>query len=137
TVPSGYGPLGPNQIANPTLIQVTGLNNTSITPYVVKPPVPSANLAGAVTITNPGFPFGSVAGQIVAGVNGGPPTCATNAQLSALPNSPLGPVCAWSIWVDATALNATNTTRIAACGPDAVNSALSNFGVAGTLTFNP
>ena len=37
-VPSGVGPSGTNQIPNPTLIQVTGLNNTLPTQFSLKAP---------------------------------------------------------------------------------------------------
>jgi hypothetical protein len=126
SVPAGVGPTGPNAISNPTLVQVTGLNNTSLTPYVVKAPTVSASLVG-VSVTNPGFGFGTIPGQ----AGGGTATCATNAQQSALPNSPIGSTCAWSVWVDATSLNSTNTQQLAACG-----SAPDNFGETGTLTFS-
>jgi hypothetical protein len=118
SVPAGYGPTGPNQIANPTLIQVTGLNNISTTPFSVGAPSVSSSLVG-VSITDPGGAFGS-----------GGSSCSTYSQTSVVPGTPLGPVCAWSIWVDSTSLNSSNTQQLAACG-----TAPDNFGETGTLTF--
>ena len=124
SVPSGLGPSGFQQIANPTVIQVTGINNTSTTAFSVGAPSFSGPAgvtipAGAVTFTNAGSGFGSAPGS-----------CGTTyAQLSSLPNSPLGPTCAWSLWVDATSLNSTDTTAQAACN--------GGFGIAGTVTFSP
>jgi len=101
-VPAGYGPGIPgasSQLANPTLITVTGLNNTAFTNFVVKPPTVSSSLSPAVTITNAGNPFGGASSNCTS----------TYAQFSSLPLSPLGPTCSWSIWVDSTALTGTVT----------------------------
>jgi hypothetical protein len=125
SVPSGYGPNGPNQIANPTLLQVTGLNNTSTTPYLVNAPTVSS-LPG-VSITNVGAAFGSAASNCTG--------AGTFAQLSGLPGSPLGPTCAWSLWVDASNLNASNTQHLAACAVSGLPG--DDFGITGTVTFNP
>lgn len=119
SVPAGYGPTGANQIANPTLVQVTGLNNISTTPFSVGAPSVSASLVG-VSIANPGGAFGS-----------GGSSCSTYGQTSVIPGTPLGPVCAWSVFVDATSLNVSNTQQLAACG-----TAPDNFGETGTLTFS-
>jgi hypothetical protein len=119
SVPSGLGPTGFNQISNPTLVQVTGLNNTINTSFSVNAPSAGGGLvANSVTFTNPGAAFGSAAGGCGQ----------TYGQLSSLPGSPLGPSCAWSLWVDATTLNSTNTTAMAACG--------GGLGETGTITFN-
>ena len=112
SVPSGYGP---SQIANPTVVEVTALNNTSTVPISLNSPSVSG-LAG-VTLTNLGQSFGGT----LSGCG------STYAELNVLPNSPLGPTCAWNIWVNATALNSSNTTTMAACG--------GGFGETGTLTF--
>jgi hypothetical protein len=115
-----------NQIANPTLIQVTGLNNTFTTQFIVNSPTVSSGLVG-VSITNPGAAFGTT-----------PSNCTTNAQLASLPGSPIGvpnPPCAWSLWVDATNLNASNTTHQAACAVSGLPG--DDFGETGTLKFNP
>jgi hypothetical protein len=135
SVPSGLGPNGLNQVANPTVFQVTGLNNTSTTSFSVGGPsftatgLPAGAVfpSGAVTFTNAGAAFGSAAG-----------TCPTTyAQLSSLPGSPLGPSCAWSLWVDATSLNATDTDPMGAtCGINQQTNQ-ANFGVAGTVSFSP
>ena len=122
SVASGYGATGVNQIPNPTLIQVTGLNNNSLTAYNVSPPVVSASLPGVSITSN------AVFGSIPATCNG------TFAQLSSLPGTVVGPPCAWFIHVDATALNAANTKHMGgACNADPSN----DFGITGTLTFNP
>lgn len=125
SVPSGIGPSGANQIPNPTLIQITGLNNTSTTSFSVNAPTAGGGLVG-VSFTNVGQAFGGTLG----GCN------PTFASLASLPGSPLGPPCVWSLWVDATTLNGTNTTRMAACGADPSNPALNNFGEAGTISFS-
>jgi hypothetical protein len=120
TVPSGVGPNGFNQIANPTVVEVTGLNNTLNTSFSVSAPSVSGFPAGSVTFTNPGAAFGAAPG-----------TCGTTySQFSNLSfgRTPLGPTCAWSLWVDATSLNSTNTTPQAVCGTNGV-------GIAGTITF--
>jgi len=124
SVPSGVGPAGFDQIPNPTLLEVTGLNNASTTAFSVGAPSftvtsPASTSSSFVTFTNPGAGFG-----------GTPGTCgSTYASLSALPNSPLGPSCAWGLWIDATNLNSTTTTAQAACG--------GGLGVSGTITFSP
>jgi Beta-propeller repeat len=118
SVPSGTGPTGINQIPNPTLIQITGLNNTATTAFAVNAPTVSSSLAG-VSITN--------VGQAFAGT---PSACgSTFGSNNPFPDSPLGPPCVWDIWVDATSLNSTNTTAMAACA--------GGLGETGTLTFSP
>ncbi len=123
SVPSGVGPNGINQIPNPTLIQVTGLNNVSTTPFTVN--APTTTLAG-VSFTNVGNGFG-----------GAVSSCSpTYASLAALPGSPLGPPCVWSLWVDATSLNSTNTVpNAAACGVNP-GTGLANLGESGTVSFS-
>jgi len=117
SVPSGVGPSGGNQIPNPTLLQVTGLNNTSTTAFSVSAPTASG-LTG-VSFTNVGQGFGGTLGS-----------CGnTYGSLASLPGSPLGPPCVWSLWVDATSLNSTNTTAMAACG--------GGRGETGTISFAP
>jgi len=117
SVPSGTGPTGSNQIPNPTLIQVTGLNNTNPTSFAVKAPTTSGLVAGSVTFTNVGAGFGSAPGNCGS----------TYGSLASLPASPFGPPCVWSLWVDATTLNSTNTTALAACG--------GGLGETGTIKF--
>ena len=118
SVPSGTGPSGSNQIPNPTLVQVTGLNNTSTTAFSVNSPTTSGLVAGSVTFTNVGQGFGGTLGG-----------CGTTyGSLASLPGSPLGPPCVWSLWVDATTLNSTNTTAMAACG--------GGLGETGTISFS-
>ena len=120
SVPSGVGANGFNQIYNPRLIQVTGLNNTSTTSFGVSAPSTSGFPAGVVSFTNPGNGFGSNA-----------TACGTTyGTVASLPDSPLGPSCAWSLWVDATALNSSNTTAQAGCPS-------SGLGVSGTVRFTP
>jgi hypothetical protein len=137
SVPSGLGPNGFQQIANPTVVQVTGINNTSSTAFGVGAPsfsvtassMPAGGVfpAGAITFTNPGAAYGTTAGS-----------CGTTyGQLASLPGSPLGPTCAWSLWVDATSLNSTNTTPMAAACGTSTLSGLPINGVAGTITFAP
>jgi hypothetical protein len=116
SVASGFGT---GQTANPTIVQVTGLNNTSVIPYSVGVPTFTSNTPGvpstAVTFTN-------VGGAAAA-------TCtSTFAQQSNLLTSPLGPTCAWAVNVNATSLNASNTQPLSACGAG-------NFGIVGSLTF--
>ncbi len=117
SVPSGVSPSGFNGIPNPTLIQVTGLNNTFPTAFSVGAPS-SSGLVG-VSFTNVGNGFGGA----VSGCS------STYGSLASLPGSPLGPPCVWSLWVDATSLNSTNTTAMAACG--------GGFGETGTISFAP
>jgi len=133
SVPSGVGPNGINQIPNPTLIQVTGLNNTSVTSFSLATPTVSSTLFG-VSFTNVGFGFGIPPGSTTPA--GGPSTCSpTFAQLASLPGTPVGPPCVWSLWVDATALNSTNTQpNAAACGLSS-QTGLPNLGETGTITF--
>jgi hypothetical protein len=119
-VASGYGPTGGRQTPNPTIVQVTGLSNSATTPYVVNPPTAQGFPTGVVTITNPGSGYGTV-----------PTLCnSTFAQGASFPASVLGPSCAWSIWVDATTLNGSDTLPLAACG-----TAPNNFGLTGSLLF--
>ncbi|MBZ5618408.1 MAG: SBBP repeat-containing protein [Acidobacteriia bacterium] len=131
SVPSGVGPNGLNQIPNPTLIQVTGLNNNITNTFGVMAPVVSANLTSFVTFSNPGSGFvGTPA--VPGGAN--PAACGlangqgTWAQLSSLPGGPLGPTCAWSLWVNAIGLNSTDTSAMAACG--------GGLGISGTISFS-
>ena len=121
SVPSGVGASGSSgAIANPTVVQVTGLNNTLTTAFSVSSPTTSGFPSGVVSFTNPGAGFGANAGN-----------CGTTyGTFSSLPGSPLGPICAWSMWIDATTLNSSNTTAQAACGP-------TGLGVAGTISFKP
>ena len=123
SVPSGYGATGGNPALNPTVIQVTGLNNTNATPFNVNPPAVQGFPAGTVTITNPnGNNFGSAPGVCNS----------TVAETTSLPGSPLGNSCAWQIWVDATTLNSSNTQQLAVCGTPG-----NNFGLTGSLLFTP
>jgi len=132
-VASGFGP---TQVPNPTLVEVTGLANTVATPYVVAAPVV---LGSAKTGSLPGVSVTNVIpGQNNFGTN--PTPCSpTFAQQSSLPGSPLGPPCVWSVWVDATSLNASNTARTSACGADPLFSTPGNtvfqFGENGFLRF--
>jgi len=119
SVPSGTGPTGPNQIPNPTLLQVTGLNNNSATAFGVTAPATSGLVSGSVTFTNVGSAFGSSASNCSP----------TYGSLASAPGSPFGPPCVWSIWLDATVLNSTNTTALAACG--------GGLGETGTVSFTP
>ena len=102
TVPSGADRTALNQIPNPTLIQVTGLDNTATSAFSVLAPVVSG-LAG-VTFTNVGQGFGGT-------ISGCSPTYAS---VSSLPGSAFGPPCVWSLWVDATSLSPANTSPQAA-----------------------
>ena len=120
-VPSGVGPNGLNQIPNPTLVQVTGLSNTVATAFSLNAPTVTG-LTG-VSFTNVGSNFGTPA-----------TTCApTYASLASLPGSPLGPPCIWSLWVDATSLNSTTTTTMAACNLGGAT----GRGETGTISFTP
>jgi len=132
-VASGFGP---TQVPNPTLIEVSGLANTVATPYVVSAPIV---LGPGKTGVLPGV---SVTNVVAGGNNFGsiPTPCSpTFAQLSSLPGSPLGPPCVWSVWVDATTLNASNTARTSACGVDPLFSTpttpVFQFGENGFLRF--
>ena len=125
-VPSGVGPSGRNEIPNPTLVQVTGLNNTSVTAFTLNAPTVTG-LTG-VSFTSVGSGFGTAPGTC-ANTNSATGTTGTFASLASLPGSPLGPPCIWSLWVDATSLNSTTTTPMAACG--------GGRGEAGTLSFTP
>jgi len=124
-VPSGVGPNGFHQIPNPTLIQVTGLNNVFTTGFNLNAPAaagtaPTTNAVfqNAVSFTNVGQPFGGAN----TGCNG------TYATVNALASAPLGPPCIWDIWVDATQLNSTTTTPQAGCPGN-------GQGISGTITF--
>jgi len=105
------------------------LSNTATSPYFVNPPIA---LGPNKTGTLPGVSV------TLAGQSGPNPVatagCETNAQLNSVSNSPLGPPCVWSLWVDATTLNSTNTVRTTACGVDPV-SLLPQFGESGFLRF--
>jgi len=124
-VPAG---MSPSQLANPTLIMVTGLNNTATTTFLVAAPAVSSTLPG-VSIANPGGLFGS-GNSSCSGANA--PGSGTYASFSSLPLSPFGPPCSWEIYVDSTAVNSSNTvTGLAACANTG------GVGITGTLTFNP
>jgi hypothetical protein len=120
-VPVGYAapqlnPSGPAPFAPPTvpfILQVAGLNNTSLTPYSVA----FTNNSVAVTsgpLSGAAFPAGAIA---IAGAS----PQATWATLSALPLSPLGPADAWALAFDTTQLpigtyNGTFTFTATAAG---------------------
>ena len=118
-VPSGYTPA---QLAGPTLIQVTALNNIATTGFIINAPTVPNSLPG-VSITNTNQAFG-----------GSPSNCTSYAQFSALPLSTMGPTCSWSIWVDSTLLNSANTAPLAQCPATGVP-AFGGLGVTGNLTF--
>ncbi len=90
SVPAGYAP---SQLPEQYLIMVTALNNTSANPYIINPPVVSANLASAVTVLN--------------GDDDPASPCKSFANQNSSPLSPLGPACSWVLVIDATNLTSS------------------------------
>jgi hypothetical protein len=102
-VPVGYAapqlnPSGPLPFVPPTvpfILQVAGLNNTSLTPYTTTAPV--VTVTNGPLTTGGGFPAGAIQIALLTANT-------TWATLSALPLSPLGPVVSWSVAFDTTQL---------------------------------